>query len=89
MQDDRASRDIDYARAAYTVFLGLDNAIRARVGAVAASADAGREIAPGLYSMEAVPGLRVVTQRGADRVTVLALTGDVAASCRESGRLAS
>ena len=81
--------EIEFSRAAYDIFLGLDAAHRVRVGAVAALPAGGREIAPGLVSIDAVPGLRVVLSQERELTTVLALTGAVAAAARTGGRQAS
>ncbi|ABS62492.1 hypothetical protein Plav_0869 [Parvibaculum lavamentivorans DS-1] len=89
MRDDALPNDIDYSRAAYDVLLGLDAAARAAVGEVAADGARGREIAPGMFSAEAVPGLRVVLRRAPGATTILALTGEVAASRGTRGRQAS
>lgn len=83
-----AIRGIEYSRAAYQILLALDAAQRARIGEVAASSTGGRQIAPGMFSVDAAPGLRVVLRREADMTTVLALTGDVAAA-RRHGRQAA
>ncbi|PKQ07427.1 MAG: hypothetical protein CVT73_08680 [Alphaproteobacteria bacterium HGW-Alphaproteobacteria-12] len=81
--------EIEFSRAAYDIFLGLDAAHRVCVGAIAALPTGGREIAPGLLSIDAVPGLRVVLSKKRELTTVLALTGAVAAAARASGRQAS
>lgn len=70
--------DVVYSRAAYDVFLRLDAEHRTLVR-LAASAEAAREIAPGLFSSDAGPGLRVVFMREAGFTSVLALTGRSAA----------
>lgn len=76
--DDVPQGDVTYSRAAYDIFLRLDAERRALVR-LAASADAEREIAPGLFSSDAGPGLRVVFMRDAGQTSVLALTGRSAA----------
>ncbi|MCF8470530.1 MAG: hypothetical protein K9G30_07080 [Parvibaculum sp.] len=81
--------EIEFSRAAYNVFLGLEAAHRVRVGAIAALPAGGREIAPGLFSIDATPDLRVVLAQNRERTTILALTGGVAAAARTSGRRAS
>jgi hypothetical protein len=65
---------VTYSRAAYDLFLRLDAERRALVR-LAASAQAEREIAPGLFSSDAGPGLRVVFMRDAGQISILALTG--------------
>lgn len=77
-QDGAAQGDVTYSRAAYDIFLRLDAERRALVR-LAACAEAKREIAPGLFSSDAGPGLRVVFIRDAGRTSVLALTGRSAA----------
>ncbi len=89
MRADTATREIDYSRAAYDVFLCLDAAARARVGEAAARAPSGREIAPDMFSVDAGPGLRVVLRHEAAATTVLALTGDMAVARSLRGRRAS
>lgn len=73
-QDDAVQGDVAYSRAAYGVFLRLDAERRALVR-LAASAEAERQIAPGLFSSDAGPGLRVVFMRDGGQTSVLALTG--------------
>ena len=66
--------EVSYARAAYDAFLRLDAGRRSLVR-LAASAAGEREIAPGIFSSSAGPGLRVVFMRDAGQTSVLALTG--------------
>lgn len=66
--------EVVFSRAAYDVFLKLDPDTRRLVGLAPRSA-ATREIAPGIFSADAGPGLRVVFVREADAASVLALTG--------------
>lgn len=66
--------EVSYARAAYDAFLRLDASRRSLVR-LAASAEGEREIAPGIFSSDAGPGLRVVFMRDAAQTSVLALTG--------------
>lgn len=67
-------RDVVFSRAAFDAFRKLDAELR-RLVHLAALADASREIAPGIFSNDAGPDLRVVFSRGAGSVSVLALTG--------------
>jgi hypothetical protein len=66
--------EVSYARAAYDAFLRLDAGRRSLVRLVTL-ADGEREIAPGIFSSNAGPGLRVVFMRKAGQTSVLALTG--------------
>ena len=66
--------DIEFSRAAYDIFLKLDADTRRLIG-LAARAEGTREIAPGIFSSDAGPGLRVVFSRKADTASVLALIG--------------
>ncbi|MBX3508567.1 hypothetical protein [Parvibaculum sp.] len=76
--DELPQGEVTYSRAAYEVFQRLDSERRALVR-LAASAQPMREIAPGLFSSDAGPGLRVVFMRDAGQTSVLALTGGSAA----------
>lgn len=76
--DELPQDEVTYSRAAYEVFQRLDSERRALVR-LAASAQPMREIAPGLFSSDAGPGLRVVFMRDAGQTSVLALTGGSAA----------
>jgi hypothetical protein len=70
--------DVVFSRAAYETFLKLDPALR-RLVHLAALADAQREVAPGIFSSDAGPDIRVVFTRGDRLASVLALTGGRAA----------
>ncbi|MEQ9152478.1 MAG: hypothetical protein RIF42_04150 [Parvibaculaceae bacterium] len=75
----RASDDgIEFSRAACDVFLRLDAQTR-RLVSLAAAAEGTREIAPGIFSTDAGPSLRVVFRRSGGLTSVLALTGRSAA----------
>lgn len=76
--DELPQGEVTYSRAAYEVFQRLDSERRALVR-LAAAAQPMREIAPGLFSSDAGPGLRVVFMRDAGQTSVLALTGGSAA----------
>ncbi len=69
---------IEFSRAAYDVFLRLDPQARRLVN-LAAVSEGTREIAPGIFSTDAGPALRVVFRRGGGLTSVLALTGGSAA----------
>lgn len=70
--------EVEFSRAAYDVFLKLDADTRALVS-LAPRADGTREIAPGIFSSDAGPGLRVIFRREARLASILALTGRRAA----------
>lgn len=69
---------VEFSRAAYDAFLRLDPQAR-RLVTLAAVSEGTREIAPGIFSTDAGPALRVVFKRGGDLTSVLALTGGSAA----------
>ncbi|MDZ4380423.1 MAG: hypothetical protein U0942_03700 [Parvibaculum sp.] len=66
--------EIEFSRAAYDTFLRLDADTR-RLVSLAPRAAGNREIAPGIFSSDAGPGLRVVFRREAQLASILALTG--------------
>jgi len=66
--------EIEFSRAAYDAFLTLDADTR-RLVSLAPRAEGNREIAPGIFSSDAGPGLRVVFRREAQLASILALTG--------------
>ncbi|MBC7102900.1 MAG: hypothetical protein H5U13_06705 [Parvibaculum sp.] len=66
--------EVEFSRAAYDVFLKLDADTR-RLVSLAPRAEGNREIAPGIFSSDAGPGLRVVFRREARLASILALTG--------------
>ncbi|MBO6635160.1 hypothetical protein [Parvibaculum sp.] len=70
--------EIEFSRAACDVFLRLDAQTR-RLVSLAAAAEGTREIAPGIFSTDAGPSLRVVFRRTGGLTSVLALTGRSAA----------
>jgi hypothetical protein len=69
---------VEFSRAAYDAFLRLDPQAR-RLVTLAAVSEGTREIAPGIFSTDAGPSLRVVFRRGGSLTSVLALTGGSAA----------
>lgn len=70
--------EVEFSRAAYDIFVKLDPDTRHLVSLAPRSHDA-REIAQGIFSSDAGPGLRVVFSREEDRASILALTGRRAA----------
>ena len=66
--------EVEFSRAAYDAFLKLDADTR-RLVSLAPRAAGNREIAPGIFSSDAGPGLRVVFRREAELASILALTG--------------
>jgi len=77
--DPAASRDVVYAKGAYRRFLLLDRKQQTRVRALVmgcAAGPNGHELSGGMFSIEALPGLRVVLASNGRCLTVLAFTGE-------------
>lgn len=70
--------EVEFSRSAYDTFLKLDADTRRLVSLAPRSADP-REIASGIFSADAGPGLRVVFRRESGTASILALTGRRAA----------
>lgn len=77
--DQAQPREVVYAKGAYRRFLLLDRSEQRRVQALVmgcAAGPRGQQLSGGMFSIEALPHLRIVLTSNEERLTVLAFTGE-------------